>query len=378
MRNTLLLLCMLCPGMEATADGIAGHWGGAKDQLESRGVHIEANYIGELARNLDPGLVRAQRTSIYHDNLDITLAIDGEKLGVWPGLTVFVHGLRNHGGDPSAQVIGDLQTASNIEAPDQFILYEAWLEQNLANDRLSLLFGLHDLNSEFYVGEYASLMLNSSSGIGPALTASVPASIFPKAGLGARIRWSPWDGTSMAMAVYDGDPNTRGFRAGEGEFYIIESAIDDERTGHIRIGYWMHSANPSFAGRTFTRNQGYYALLEREIMPWDGGALGMFVRYGASASDRNAVFAYFGAGLHARGIIPGRDDDELGLALARASVHATANGPVTAETTWELTYHLHLWHGLDLQPSFQRIAHPGGLPSASPIRVVLLRFEVDL
>ncbi len=88
-------------------------------------------------------------------------------------------------------MIGDLQTASNIEAPDHFLLQEAWYEQQFADGMLSLLFGLHDLNSEFYVSDYGSLFLNSSFGIGPDMTVNVPLSIFPRAGLAVRARIAP-------------------------------------------------------------------------------------------------------------------------------------------------------------------------------------------
>jgi porin len=55
---------------------------------------------------------------------------------------------------------------SNIDASDAWKIYEAWLKQSLFQDRLPVLAGLYDLNSEFDVIESAGLFLNSSHGIG--------------------------------------------------------------------------------------------------------------------------------------------------------------------------------------------------------------------
>jgi len=80
---------------------------------------------------------------------------------------VFVYGLFNHGGFPSATVIGDLQTASDIEASrNQFIVQEAWNQQKCMDGRISVLAGLYDLSSEFYLSDYGALFFNSSFGIG--------------------------------------------------------------------------------------------------------------------------------------------------------------------------------------------------------------------
>ena len=53
-------------------------------------------------------------------------------------------GLGNQGGDPSRH-IGDAQIVSNIETFDTWRLYEAWVEQQLFEEKLSLLAGLYDL-----------------------------------------------------------------------------------------------------------------------------------------------------------------------------------------------------------------------------------------
>ncbi|OIQ00823.1 MAG: hypothetical protein AUK35_01200 [Zetaproteobacteria bacterium CG2_30_46_52] len=65
-------------------------------------------------------------------------------------------------------------------------LQQFWYQHRL-NETTSVLFGWHDLNAEFYVSDYAALFLNSSFGIGPEISGNVPTSLFPEAGLSARL-----------------------------------------------------------------------------------------------------------------------------------------------------------------------------------------------
>jgi len=362
----------------AMAEGLSGDWGGQRQQMEDNGISVNVGYTGEAVRNFDPGLNNPKKVTTYHDNLDLELELDSEKAGLWSGGTLYVHGLRNHGGDPTANVIGDLQTASNIEAPDQFIVHEAWYEQAFVDGDFSLLLGLHDMNSEFYVSEYASLMLNSSFGIGPEVSGNVPASLFPQAGLGARLYYAPFEGVNIRAAIYDGDPATRGFKAGEGEMVVVETGFSDGENNSVKAGYWMHSANPTFSGVTFNRNYGFYGIIDREIMPLEDGAVGIFMQYGSAPSDRNQVYGYFGAGLHVQGAIPGRAEDQFGLAIARATSHNGINVASVTESTTELTYRAQIMPWLVLQPSFQWISNPGAVNTNPSIKVGLLRFEASL
>jgi len=351
--------------------GITGDWGGARQSLEDGGITIEGGYTGEFVRDFSGG-VPGGNNVIYHDNLDLTITADTEKMGLWPGGTLFVYGLRNHGGDPSASLIGDLQTASNIEAPDHFIVQEAWFEQRFGDGILSLLFGLHDLNSEFYASDYGSIFINSSFGIGPDMSANVPVSLFPKAGLAARVRIAPSDKLYLQAAIYDGDPSTRRLHAAEGHLSIVEGGVSSD-TGNYKLGYWNHSADITIGARTYSNDYGLYGIIDQELLRFDGDAsIAAFVQYGWTPAARNSVTRYIGGGLHMHGLIPGRSEDDLGIAVARADTH------LDSETTLELTWRIVLTPWLALQPSYQIIDNPGGDRTIATAHVGLLRFEAGL
>jgi len=351
--------------------GITGGWGGVRQSLDDGGITIEGAYTGEFVRDFSGGTPGGSNI-IYEDNLDLSITFDSEKMGLWSGGTLFVYGLHNHGGDPSGNVIGDLQTASNIEAPDNFLVQEAWYEQQFSDGLISILLGLHDLNSEFYASDYGSLFINSSFGIGPDMSANVALSIFPKAGLTARVRVAPTDNIYVQAAIYDGDPSTRALHASEGKLMIGEAGLSST-TGTYKLGYWNHSANITVGARTYNNDYGLYGIIDQELMHFDGdSAIGAFFQYGWAPAARNTVTRYIGGGLHLHGLIPSRDEDDIGIAVARADTH------LDAETTLELTYRLVLTPWLAIQPSYQIIQNLGGDATIPRAKVGLLRFEIGL
>ncbi|MDQ6967662.1 MAG: carbohydrate porin [Mariprofundaceae bacterium] len=348
---------------------LTGDWGGRRPSMEKNGVTFEAVYTGEVVRNFDPGMVNNKKETIYLDNLDITLTIDTEKAGMWSGGTFFLYGLSNSGRNPSASVIGDLQTASNIEAPNTVSVYEIWYQQQFS-DFLSLLVGFHDLNSTFYVSEYSSLFLNSTPGVGAEMSGNVAVSIFARTGLAARLHIDPTENWYIQMAVYDGDPATRTLKASEGKMYITETGWHST-TGTYKLGYWKHTANIVFNGKAFSNDYGYYGIVDQELLHLGGdSSIGAFIRWGAVPSDRNAITSHVDFGLHMHGLISNRSEDDIGVAYIRANTGAGN------ETVYEFTYRAVLTPWLAIQPSFQWIQNTGGLASNNSVKVGLLRFEV--
>jgi porin len=181
---------------------LSGDWKQTRPRIEACGIFLEAVYTGEVAFNVSGGI---KKETEYLDNIDILFTADLEKLIKWNRATLFIYGLGNQGGSPSRNA-GDAQTVSNIDAPDAWKIYEAWLKQGLFQDRLSVLIGLYDLNSEFDVIESAGLFLNSSHGIGAdyAQSGDNGPSIFPATSLAARVKIQPFKLFYIQVAALDG------------------------------------------------------------------------------------------------------------------------------------------------------------------------------
>lgn len=415
--------CAFCQDNSASST-LTGDWNGTRTGLDKKGITLEAVYTGEFISNLAGGL---ERKSTYLDNVDLVLSLNLDKLFSWKGGDFFIYGLGNHGGKPS-EFVGDAQTISNIEAFSTWKIYEAWLQQNLFNNRLSVLVGLYDLNSEFQTLHSSSLFINSSHGIGPAFSQSGVngPSIFPNAALGIRVKWNVGKGYYIQSVLLDGIPgdpsNPSGtritFLPGAGvlstteiQYLFADPAGGSDNTdrdnmnrlgrleepeykGKIGIGYWFYTARfpvipaGSARGISSTANRGFYFIGEYKIFSEGNDSeqgLTLFARIGAANSDINRFSSYTGGGIYYRGLIPGRDEDEFGLAVAGAHnggpykkfVQSMGERVNNAEWNIEMTYSLSPEPWLTLQPDVQYVINPGTNPSIKNALDFGINFSVN-
>jgi len=335
-------------------------------------VMVEAFYIGEVVKNLGGGDKKASQTL---GTADLSITVDTEGLGLWQGGTWFAEVIYNHGDDPS-NFIGDVQTASNIADGKRKRLQQFWYDHAL-NDNVSLLLGLHDLNSEFYASEYAALFLNSSLGIGPEVSGNVGTSLWPEAGLAARLSLHNVQ-SYVNVVIYDGDPATRKVdKATEGLMMIIEAGWLNGEAAY-KFGLWQHSAEKAGPDNIASPSvAGFYAVVDQPLSE----NTGVFMQLGLTQANRNEIANYFGAGLVMQEPISGRSDDTLGLAVARAgfsNTHQQANGVLAAETAIEITYDMAITDWLTVHPAYQWIHHPSGNPALKNANVAMLRVDIHL
>lgn len=379
-------------------DTISGDWNGNRSALVERGITFEAVYTGEITRNTSGGI---RRKTEYLDNTDLTLSLDADQLFGWRGASFFIYVLGNSGGNPTEENVGDAQGHSNIEAPDTWKIYEAWYEQSFIDDRLALKVGLYDLNSEFDVIETAGLFLSSSHGIGPDFSQSGTngPSIFPTTSFGVRALGQLTDEMYLQVVVLDGvpgDPNDPkgthiNFESGDGALLVVEagymSAEESMPYTKLAIGAWRYTEDSiedaSGNGIAPENNNGVYVIAERAVYQekgTQGQGLAVFGRYGVAESKINQFDSYFGAGFVYTGLFPGRDEDQLGLAVAVANngdEYKQASAPVDdKEVTWELSYRAQVTPWLAVHPDIQYVIDPGTDPSLDDATVLSVRFEL--
>lgn len=372
---------------------LTGHFFGLGRPID--GIAIDFAYVADVVGNYRGGL--RQRIE-YLDRADLLFAIDTEQLLGWWGGSVFADVMGTSGGDPSRQNIGDAQVASNIEAFNTIKLFEAWGQQEFGAG-VSLRVGLQDLNVEFDTNGAGALFLNSSHGIGPdfAQSGENGPSIFPTSALGARAAWTFAEGCAVRAIVLDGvagDPdNPRGtqiiLKRDDGVLGVAE--VDLSIAGvRINTGYWRYSRPFQDVADPVERrgNQGFYALVEGQLFaePEPDQGLNGFVRAGWADDRFNAIGTYVGAGLVYRGLLPGRAEDEFGVAVAIASVGDETRDAVRAgggrierrEVALECTYRVQVTRWFAVQPDVQVILDPGFDPSLRNTVVVAIRFELIL
>lgn len=287
--------------------------------------------------------------------------------------------------------VGDLQTVSNLEAPDAARLFEAWVEQEIGREDHgggSLRAGLLDLNAEFDSIDDAGLFLNASHGIGPDLSSSGlnGPSIYPVSSLAVRGEWAPSPALALRVAAFEGVPGDPGrprtfvvvrLRSADGALLIGQADLKPAKGWQLSLGAWKYTAAFDQIGAPGRRRQGpgVYGFLEA---PLPGGEWNGWIRAGRADSSVQAISGYLGAGIAGPVPIRSREDDQLGFAVARAIIGAPARrlGLPAAETTLEAAWQAQISKRLYLQPDVQYVIHPASRPNLPNAFVVGLRLSV--
>jgi len=378
-------------------------WKQFAGKINELGVDFNFNYTGEVFRNINGGSVNE---TVYLDNFDLTADFNLAKSLNWQGANLFAYVLGNHGQIPN-KYIGSVQGVSNIAAPNTWKLYQFWLQQNLFNDRISLLIGLYDVNSEFDNRESSSLFINPSQGIGVDFSQSGlnGPSIFPTTSLTLRMKFQPTENLYIQAAVLDGVPGELNNPTGthlilnksDGLLIVGElgsiSANDNDK---IFLGGWAYTKQFNLIPNEEIENHspkkgtsyGLYVSAERKIISESYDieqGLSGFVRVGMANENVNPIGYYVGLGFVYKGLIPGRDNDEFGFALANAitgNPHlrelSSFQDVAGYELNFELTYRMEILNWFEIQPDFQFVLNPGAQKNSNNAAEFGIRFSLSI
>ncbi len=401
-----------------------GTLGGSRDVLADHGVEFFGGYTAEIWGNTAGGL---KRGSVYTGLLDFGADLDFEKMVGWQGASFSTTWLWLSGRDASEDLVGNFLTVSNIAGFNTLRMLEMWFQQDFwlrdgdaAHSGLSIRVGQLTADSEFFISAYGSTFINGTFGWPAVAYTNIPEGGpgYPMGAPGARVAATPVEWLTFQTAVFQGnvfaqDVNRHGFRwrldRQYGFLWMNEAQVrwghaEDSTIlpGQMKLGAWFHSADfAAVAGDdVYWGDSGYYGILDQMIFreasaPLSGkGAgtvvspdgkstksfqepvalapsnqgLGWFGRISFTPQDRNFVGFYFDTGLVYTGLIPGRDDDALGIALGYANLTRGAaqtlfdSGSRKAgyEAVIELTYDTQITKWLRVQPDLQYIIRPGG------------------
>jgi porin len=377
-------------GKEAAADATeAGEEGGIKFDLL-----LKADGISVFKGGI-------KRGTTGFTNFDAKLSGDLSVLGL-SDTSFNLRGLSNLGGKSNRHNVGSIMGVDNIEVDTNTAkIFEAWVDQKLPGE-VSALFGLYDLNSEFYATASTALFLNPPAGIGVEMaeTGRNGPSIFPTSSVALRLKWAPSENCYVMAALLDGVPgdpsNPRHtqirFDKGDGTLRILEVGRASVKgpAGKIGVGVWSYTA--SFDDLTDTdalgapvrrhNNQGAYVMAEKAI---DEQATG-FLRFGVANSSINPVARSVQFGAVSTGVIPDRDEDQVGVSFQALQISdkglqaaAAAGTKLTrSEASLEFTWRAPINKNFAVQPFTQAVWHPGADPAVNTAFLVGLRVEIGL
>lgn len=396
-----------------TRSSLLGDPWGIRSALIARGISLGLTETSEVLGNATGGV---HRGVIYEGLAAATLGIDTGTLFGLQGGSISISAYQVHGRGLSGNNLANLSTASSIEADRALRLFEAWYEQSLLGGKATIRIGQQAVDQEFLISQYGTLFINSQFGWPTLPGVDLPsgANAYPLGTPGVRLKLQPTDALAALVAVYNGNPGGKGtgdpqirdaggtdFDFDDGVFVIAELqlAVQQGKDAHglpgtYKIGGYYNSnafpdqeidnrgvslASPDSDGAPLLhhRDWGIYAVMDQLLWQHGEGAdkgIGMFGRIVGTRGDRNLVSLYVEGGLNWKGLLHGRPDDSLGMAVGFSQVSGRArqldretaafSGSPTpvrdGETDIELTYQAPVTPWLVLQPDAQYVIHPGG------------------
>ena len=333
---------------------------------------FNASYIGDNVVNMSGGIKKGYN---YLGMANLRLTLDIEKAGFWKGAKFYINAANTHGGTPSANLFGDNQVISNIEAGNHTFLQEVLFQQTIGKVDISA--GLQDLNVQFANTESGSVYLNSSFGILPVISANTSAPIFPLTSFGLTVKWNISKKTSWINALYDGSPTDFSsnpynlhwhFHSGDGILAISELHHLTElfgQPGIYKLGLFTLN---HFVENTFIKPvpdsinipvNGIFTHTDQKLWQRGKRSLSVFSQLGYSPSKGNVNNYCLGLGLNLTGALNSEGRDIIGLAMA----HEHFTNGLLSETAIELTYRYQITDCLYIQPDLQYIINPAGTGS---------------
>jgi porin len=403
-------------------DYMLGDWGGLRTDLAAHGIGFEFFYIGSMPTNMHGGIDTG--TEYQHALLLIT-DLDTEKMGLWKGGRVHVSGVWLESSDLfSANHVGDFNKSNLVDFEEEFRLWEAYYEQKLCDNTLTVKAGLMVADMDFILPDFYHSLQNitflNQTFFFPTLVFNlydIPGfpvgnhalNSSPYGALGAVVQWDPTKDFYIKYGIYDGNPNIDNGGTDftlddeEGALMFFESCIrwqlGDCKPGDIKFGAFYHTddfydvkdvigslAGLSAGTKTHDGNYGFYALVEQMLDCWYDcedmarkrnpacPGLYSFLRFTGAPADRNLTQFGVDGGIVMKGPFKKRQYDTLGIGGsylqisddirdAQKAVNRLAPGAFVAgdyEAAIEVNYKLQLAAWWTVQPSFQYAIHPGG------------------
>jgi porin len=339
---------------------------------------FNASYIGDVVSNFSGGIKTGTN---YLGLANIKGGFDTEKANWWKGGSFFVNVGNTHGDEPSANLVGDFQGVSNIEAGNLTFMYELWYKQKI--NKVEVTLGLQDLNASYAVCDDGALFENSSFGIQSSIADNIPAPIFPLTALGANIQWDISDAFQWRSAIFDGTPddfeknpyNTH-WRLSKNDGFLSVSELQVNKSlikgkqGTYKLGVYYHQHNDTATDEE-RQNGGLYFVADQQLT----GKISVFSQIGLSPKSKNENNRYFSVGFNCKKPFAKRPNDMWGVALAYAGIDKNTVG---SETTLEVTYQLQLNDNIYIKPDLQYVMTPAGTEEKlSNALVGTLRFGIN-
>ncbi len=389
---------------ETLSDGFFG----LNDELADDGIELAFGVTNIYQQNVRGGTSTHRRAGRFSGSYDLELSIDFEKLAGVKGGRVYMltEGTWSKYGGIDAPSVGSAFGVNGDGSSRRTIdITELWYEQAFSDETLRIRFGKMDLTGGFehhncpvsfdcsnFANDETAQFLNGALINNP----TIP---FPDRGLGIAAYYNPISHWYISAAMADAQADFR--ETGFGTtfcgpayfFYIFETGITPQLDspkgplqGAYRLGLWYDPQPKANADSTnsYRDDVGFYLACDQMLIkendnPQDSQGFGAFFRYGHANSKKNDIADFWSIGFQYHGLFDDRDDDTLGLGFAQGffSNYASTTYTDDYESALELYYNAQVTPWLNISPSIQYIANPGGDKTVDNAVVLGLRAQMS-
>lgn len=314
----------------------------------------------------------AERNTALLHRADLAASFAGEAVGVdWLSAHVSYFHIKGQG--PGKRLVADIHGVDNNETDPGGALLEAWVDL-VPVKGFAVRLGQIDVNAQFDAIETAAVMLNSGHGMGTEFATSgdngpgaYPATGF---GISTEVRRRNW---VVRAAALDGSPGLDGDKIYGKSSTLFVGQVGFEQDDRFKVGIGGYLYEKVGGGAA---TGGMYAISEWAFgKGWRGWA-----RLGFADRRTSHVAHQISGGIAAQGLILGRPDDVLALAISTVRLHSGDRATfdhTKSETNIELTYQMNLSDTVMLQPDLQYVINPAFDPGKSGVVLVGLRLNMS-
>jgi len=379
---------------------------GLDETLADLGIVAELSVTSIYQQNVNGGISTHRRAGRNSGSYDLQLTGDLQELLGIEGAIVFVHtegGWSKSGGIDSPSVGSVFGVNADARPRRSADVTELWYEQSMLEGRFLLRVGKMDLTGGFecsgcpvafdtsaFANDETSQFLNGALVNNP----TIP---LPDYALGAAGYYNPVEDWYLSAGAVDAQNDARetglrtAFHKEDYFFYVFETGVTPvlpssrgDLQGAYRLGLWNdpQPKGHSDALESHRDDVGFYLscdqmLTKENTTPDDSQGLGTFFRYGYADDSRNDITSFWSLGFQYQGIVEGRDEDVLGAGFAQGTFSNAASTTFTEdyESVFELYYNVLVAPWVNVSPSIQYVANPGGGATADAV-VVALRAQM--
>lgn len=385
MRNWFFLLLSVNLFAQMTGD-----WKGYRDLAREKGIEITGSYSNDLMGNPVGGKHRGFANA---GSLSVFCLLDLEKMfGRFEATSIFSSFCFRHGNNLSATKIGNQFPVQQLFGRETYGLSELYLSKSLLCGLFQFKAGRMCGGNDFFASPlYGKFVNNGFCGNPVSIFFNTLFTAFPFTTWAVYFHVKPVSNFLMKFACYNNNKNIfkdkyHGvyfrFKSTQGVTFITEwvYTLEKRTPGHYKAGaYYVTGRVPKFTGGSRVGNYGTYLLVDQMIYKREATEITPFAALLFAPSAEENKFPFFlTSGMVFKGIIPGREDDNLSLGVVYGSYSHYLRPKESAETVLELNYWAWINSWMVVTPDIQYIINPKGLGTIPNAFVMGMQVIINL